>query len=417
MISQVRSHLRLNGRGLTAARLAWAAAFVLAVGLWAMGSFELARQAPVSCTINPCDPFELTMEDLAIIHELGLPVGALRGFWMLTGTTIGVVFFAIGLLLFVRLRDSWLVLVVSFTLVYLGAVFFTGSDDALWGARPGLRGAMGVVYGLGYGALMLFLFYFPDGTFVPRSRRLQRVALPLILLGAPFTVPAARAQPLAVILFLGSVVLGTAAQFHRYRNVSDALQRQQTKWVVIGFVAALLVMVVWLLANATFPADQPGVGRIYALIGVRTLITLLIPILPLSIAFSILRYRLWDVDLVLNRALVYSVLTALLGGAYFITVVLLQSVFRSLTGQGNTLAIVMSTLAIAAVFMPLRNRIQAEIDRRFFRHRYDMEQALASLHTTIRDKLDIESLSVELLQVVDQTMQPEHVSLWLRARH
>ena len=131
-------------------------------------------------------------------------------------------------------------------------------------------------------------------------------------------------------------------------------------------------------------------------------------------AVAILKHRLYDIDLLINRTLVYGVLTALLAGTYFGGVVLLQIAFRAVTGQGNAVAIVISTLAIAALFMPLRSRIQNIIDRHFYRRKYDAARTLAAFSIRMRDEVDLEKLTGELVSVVRETMQPAHVSLWMR---
>ena len=141
-----------------------------------------------------------------------------------------------------------------------------------------------------------------------------------------------------------------------------------------------------------------------------------IPVLlvPLSVAVAILRYRLYDIDLLINRALVYGTLTGILALIYVGGVISLQSIFRTMTGQDSDMAIVASTLAIAGLFQPLRRRIQAVIDRRFYRRKYDTQRTLAAFAATLRDETDLERISADLLGVVEETMQPEHVSLWLR---
>jgi hypothetical protein len=144
------------------------------------------------------------------------------------------------------------------------------------------------------------------------------------------------------------------------------------------------------------------------------LFALSIALFPAAIAVAIFRHRLYDINVILNRALVYGSLTVTLGLVYIGGVVGLQYVFRTLTGGESQLAIVASTLAIAGLFVPLRRRVQSFIDRRFYRRKYDATKILEAFGTRLRNETDLEQLNTELLAVVSTTMQPEHVSLWLK---
>jgi hypothetical protein len=135
---------------------------------------------------------------------------------------------------------------------------------------------------------------------------------------------------------------------------------------------------------------------------------------PIAVGFAVLNYRLYEIDLIINRTLVYGSLTAMLIGLYFGGIVVLQRVFVFLTGQQSTLAVVASTLAIAALFVPLRRRVQGFVDRRFYRRKYDARKTLEAFSAKLRDETDLEALNGELVGVVRETMQPAHVSLWLR---
>jgi hypothetical protein len=213
------------------------------------------------------------------------------------------------------------------------------------------------------------------------------------------------------IFWLGCLIVGVLAQIYRYRRVSSPTQRQQTKWIMFGLTLAVLATLIWSLFVEIFPL-QPGPARLAYYLSVNIL-AIGFMFFPISMVISILRYRLWDIDILINRTLVYGLLTGVLALLYFGSVVLLQSLFRALSGQVSPLAIVISTLVIAALFSPLRLRVQQFIDRRFFRRKYDAEKTLAGFAATMRDEVDLDKLCEALSAVVEGTMQPTHVSLWL----
>jgi hypothetical protein len=165
-----------------------------------------------------------------------------------------------------------------------------------------------------------------------------------------------------------------------------------------------------------FPAlDRPGVASLVSnLAGLTVAGSFGFLLIPISIGAAILRYRLYDIDVIINRALVYATLTLALAVVYFGSVALLQYLLRSLTGQEAQLTIVASTLVIAALFQPFRRRIQSTIDRRFYRRKYDAARTLEAFSARLRNDRDLEQLEAELLSVVGETMQPSHLSLWLR---
>ena len=146
----------------------------------------------------------------------------------------------------------------------------------------------------------------------------------------------------------------------------------------------------------------------------RNLLLLSYAGVPVAVGFAILKYRLYDIEIIINRALVYTTLTIMLATVYVGSIVVLQATFRTLTGQDTQLAVVASTLAIAALFNPLRRRVQDFVDRRFYRKRYDAKRTLEAFSVTLRDETDLDALNAELLSVVHETMQPSHVSLWLK---
>jgi hypothetical protein len=187
------------------------------------------------------------------------------------------------------------------------------------------------------------------------------------------------------------------------------VERQQIKWLAYF---AILLFVGFAFVVAGWFGSSGSSERIY-LVGLL-LSSAAFNCLPVGVGIAILKYRLYDIDLLINRTLVYGALTGILALVYLGGVVALQALFRYLTGQGSQLAIVASTLAIAALFGPLRRRIQAFIDRRFYRRKYDVTKTLEAFSAKLRDETDLDALRADLVGVVGETMQPAHVSLWLR---
>jgi hypothetical protein len=210
------------------------------------------------------------------------------------------------------------------------------------------------------------------------------------------------------------VGIGLFSQIYRYIRISSPVQRQQTKWVLFGVIAAVMLFIV--LAFPLIPIPNSVRGTVFGVLVDNTLFHCAVLLIPLSIGFSILRYRLYDIDLLINRTLVYGTLTLLLALIYFGCVFVLQNLVRGFTGQvgQSPLIIVGSTLAMAALFQPLRRRIQRIIDRRFYRQKYDAARTLAAFSATLRNEVDLNQLKEHLVAVVQETMQPTHVSLWLR---
>jgi hypothetical protein len=200
----------------------------------------------------------------------------------------------------------------------------------------------------------------------------------------------------------GSMVASAVSLVIRLRR-GGSEQRQQIKWLAYG--GAVVVGTLFVAGFISIWSAEASIMVIsLALLG-----------LPIFTGIAIVRYRLYDIDLIINRTLVYGSLTVLLASAYVGGVVGLQAVFRALTGQESTLAVVASTLAIAALFGPLRRRVQAFVDRRFYRRKYDATKTLAAFNARLREETDLDTLGRDLMGVVRDTIQPEHVSLWLRS--
>jgi len=210
---------------------------------------------------------------------------------------------------------------------------------------------------------------------------------------------------LNVLFFVGfaGVVASVVVRFRRSRGV----ERQQMKWFTSAIVVLLGGSLLFgAVSQATGVRWMDDVGFVLSMAGLASL--------PATVGIAILRYRLYDIDLLINRALVYGLLTAMLVLFYLGGVVSLQAAFRFLTGQESTLAVVASTLTIAALFNPLRRRVQSLVDRHFYRSKYDAAKTLAAFGSRLREETDLDALCGDLVGVASRTVQPEHVSLWLR---
>jgi hypothetical protein len=207
------------------------------------------------------------------------------------------------------------------------------------------------------------------------------------------------AVPMLFVAGLGAVI-SLVVRFRRARGD----ERQQIKW--FASAAALSLLWIFVLEQSTLSGLPEAIAVLSGL--------LVLPSIPIATGIAILRYRLYDIDRIINRTLVYGSLTATLVALYFGGIVVLQRVFVLLTGQQSTLAVVASTLAIAALFVPLRRRVQGFVDRRFYRRKYDARKTLEAFSTKLKNETDLESLNNDLVSVVRETMQPAHVSLWLR---
>ncbi len=274
-------------------------------------------------------------------------------------------------------------------------------------------------------SFILIPLYFPDGR--PVSRRwafVARVSLGSLLLftllyafapveavqgagiqnplGVEALRPFMKTFELIVLVWYIALILAAAGSLvvRFLRSVGE--ERQQLKW----FTYAAAILPVWFLINRPIQNAFPD---LFAMLD-----SLFIAAIPIAAGIAILRYRLYDIDLIINRTLVYGVLSLLLGLIYFGAIALSQAALRTLAGGESSLAVVASTLAIAALFNPLRQRVQDFIDRRFYRKRYDAARTLEEFSTRLRDETDLDRLGGELVSVVRETVHPAHLSLWLR---
>ena len=402
----------------TAARLAWSlwalAMLFIALGIYFHAANPVISNQPGDTSTRNDPPVLLLLAAVVAIPTVGALVASRR-----QANPIGWILCGLGLML--SLSDFAGDYALQALLTRPGSL--PGGELmawlAAWGHGPSI-----------VGAFVLVCLLFPDGRpLTPRWRPvvwLAAIITPALGLGAlvpgpladfpfvnnPIAFGGTAAQAVnflvkaAFILLLATLLAAGVCLILRFRR-SRGDEREQLKWVVGG---GALVVIIFLSAPIFW--CTPGLSGTPLW---PTLFVLALLALPLSMGIAILKYRLYAIDLIIRRTLVYGVLSGLLVLAYFGSVVLLQNVLRTLTGQEQSqLVTVVSTLAIAALFNPLRHRVQNLIDRAFYRRKYDAGRVLAAFSATARDEVELNPLIDQLLQAADETVRPEHVSVWLR---
>jgi len=349
-------------------------------------------------------------------NELGLRPEVVAVTMFLASLICLLCFWAIGGLLFWRKSDTWFGLLAALILFMTGpgfsGLFFANQSSApVWLNQ--LNTFLAVIV---WPTFFVFLYLFPNGVFVPRFAR-YLAALPYLL----FILVGIFSNS-SVVDSIGTLILliyafgGLVSQIYRYYKISTSEERQQTKWVVFALGIFIVLLIAGMLTPILIPSLAVGTrGSFWNEFLGNGVIGILVPaLIPIAIGISILRYRLWDIDVIIRKTLVYGALTLTLGLIYFGSVILLQSLVTAVGGQQTAVVTVVSTLFIAALFTPLRRRIQRDIDRRFFRKKYDAEKVVAAFGSSLREEVDLDDLQVRIVAVVEETLQPEQVVLWLR---
>ena len=466
---------RVQGRRLVLVRVAWVAAALLGVGAFAARLPAHYAYLQRVCTTPACAYGQLTPQAAHSFALLGLSVGTYAILRVGLTLLVALTCYAIATILAWRKTDDWLTLLVALWIVCVGTATITGAFGLATGTTiEGHEISAQVVNGLAeFGTCLLVLALFPTRRIVPRAAFLLLVGVGLFVSGpspvdSPLTLPlrlgvlaglmvaqiyhirrvSSREQQqqrnratlgisvligaamvflvlaaadqlltalatLAALLFYAAVIASEVVQLSRYWQVAGPVARQQTKWIAFG-LAVFVTMAAALLAPALVLPSLHQRGSIYETL--HTLVMIVVSlIMPVSITIAILRYRLWDIDGLINRALVYGSLTGLLGILYFGLLIGLEGLAGLVTTQASQpVVLVVSTLAIAALVQPLRGRLQNIIDRRFYRRKYDAEKTLAAFSAALQREVDLEQVRQSLLTVVDETMRPVGVSLWLR---
>lgn len=410
----------VQGNLLFIVRASW---IVLALAILALDAVMLpqfAAKLGATCQPGPsCFGLQMNPYDLHLLHKLGISRNFLIAYQVAITVITVVVYFVVGTLIFWRKSTDHMALFCAFVLVIFGGAV---NPDILRDTLPQLSPAWSMFIGLldvlGQTGFITFFLLFPSGRFVPHWTRWCSLAVAAFWIYTVFVThnPGNNSlpSPLANVFFFTMLLIAVGAQIYRYWSVSTFKERQQTKWVVLGFCIGILGFVLLIAFGNIFLPPQALQSSVLTTLVAGTGTSGLLMLVPISIAIAILRSRLYDIDLIINRALVYGPLTAVLAGVYAGLVIALQHVVGLLTGEtSQPVVIVLSTLVIAALFQPLRRRIQNAIDRRFYRSKYNAAHTLEAMSATLRQAVDLDELCEQVVAVVQETLQPAQVSLWL----
>jgi hypothetical protein len=406
-----------------ALRALWLALSILALGLFAASLpayYALIQRPcndPATCNVAGA----LTAQSLQQLTSMGFSIQAYAALMTAFFTLIVAIWSGIGFLIFWRRPNDWFALFTALFLVIFNATYPDFPITALALAYPALNVPIGILGALGVYSIIAFLVLFPNGRLVPRWLAL------ILVLGAvgsittafpnlPFGSGPEWLDPLINIPQYAAII---GAQIYRYRKVSTPTERQQTKWVVFGIVIVMIgISLPYPLFSVLVPASNQSNTIVSTLLGLLNYPIVLLA-LPITIGIAILRSRLYEIDVIINRTLVYGSLTAILALIYVAGVVGAQAIVNAFTqrqsSEPSPILIVVTTLVIAALFQPLRRRLQRVIDRRVYRHKYDATRTLNAFSARQRSEVDLNALSQHLMAVVQETMQPAHISLWLRS--
>jgi hypothetical protein len=404
----------LTGPALRVAQVLWLVVTLTVIALQIIGLPALYRQLDTVCVAATVECEEIgqpTEAQAAVYADAGLSLDRYAA--LITGIEalmVGI-WIGVGVVIFLVRADDWLALLVALMLiVFSSATFISGSLSAAAATYPILTIPVAALAVLGEVLIVAFFLLFPNGRLFPRWLwwLIPWRALAAILDYVPYFRSLPSADTISTFLLLPVIIIMLAVQSYRYRRISTPRERSQTRWVLYGVSVGLgTFLLLLMVTGVTGFWESPWAVLVW------TAVNIVATLIPLTFGIAMLRSNLWDIDIVIRRTTSYAVLTALLALVYFSSIVILQQFLTPITGDSAP-AVVLSTLLIAVLFLPLRRRVQDVIDRRFFRRKYDAEKVLARFATTARDETDLDALTAELVRVIQETMQPEHVSVWLR---
>jgi hypothetical protein len=418
MSDQTPPKTALRGRWLPLARLF---AFVLGVALTLLAIYSFAATAQMvlrdPALVTPDSTWTAAQLENALVG-LGLPGNFFAVYSLVITLVFILTFMACGWLILLRKNEDLFGMYLA--LLLLSWATGVGVFNSIPPVSPWLERVNMYLSWFMWPGLFLLLYLFPSGHITPRRARWFAWGLGgFAVFGLAATILDKLSDNFVYFfpLLFATLLVGGYAQIYRYRH-AGALERQQVKVVVVSlllFIASFIFFT--MIINFTGLGD-PNPSNLTVALSYHLILlvayNLAFMSVPVSIAVAILRYRLWNIDILIRRTLVYGALTATMALVFFGSVTLAQGLIGRISGtQNSTVAIVISTLAIAAIFTPLRRRIQNTIDRRFFRSKYNAQKSLEGFAASVRDEVELDQISAFLLAVVQESLQPNSVSIWL----
>jgi signal transduction histidine kinase len=405
---------------LVLARVVWIilAALSLAVLITSLPAYMAQLQSV--CAGVRCAYGQLSPDSVQTLDDLGLSTGHFAIFSLVLVVASALVWFGVGVVIFWRTwgrSNDWFALLVALLLVLSSP----GSTIRALGGSPWeWQWSVRFVFFLGKVLAALFLSLFPDGRFVPRwTRWLVVIWIPLMgflslftdlpfsaKIGSPFLVS-------LIVLVIGLILVFLGAQFYRYRYISGTVERQQIKWVVFGVAVGYLVTILFALPVLLFPSQLADTGSLYFGAVLATVLNVFPLLVPISIGIAILRYRLWDIDVLINRTLVYGTLTACVVALYVLVV---GSLGTLLQAQGNFIVSLLATGLVAILFQPLRERLQRVVNRLMYGERDDPYAVLSRLGERLEATLAPEAMLPTIVETVAQALKLPYAAIALGQR-
>jgi signal transduction histidine kinase len=386
----------------------------LTIGLFIASIPINYEQRRIVCRVEPCPPPQLTLASERALRQIGTSVDSFVSLTIALDILVAATFTICAIVIFVRKPNDLLTIFVTVMLISFGAATFSGGLNGMAVAYPQLNWLIQSLDMLGNCAILAFLFVFPNGRFTPRwtiailviylIAQLPRYYFPDSPLNVLNTQPA-----LYNFLFVGANLMGLASQIYRYRRVSDFVEKQQTKWVVYGLT--ICVGGYMLIRGISFMIADPRGSGLPIMIGLSMLAIFFILLLPLSITIAVLRYRLWDINPIINRTLVYGALSASTIAFYVLAVSLFSNYFQQ--SRANFILSFLATGVIALLFEPLRERLQRAVNRLMYGERDDPATLLARLSQRIDSAIAPDSVLPTIVETLTQTLRLPYAAISL----